>query len=86
VIGDEPPEACRWERPRSILPPSTPHHHTGAASATDYDRTEPPMIRHQVIAAIQADESDLEDRSMRLTEYAIAFVALAVAGILALVR
>lgn len=44
------------------------------------------MIRHQVIAAIQADESDLEDRSMRLTEYAIAFVALAVAGILALVR
>ncbi len=29
---------------------------------------------------------DLEDRSMRVLEYAIAFVALAVAGILALIR
>jgi len=44
------------------------------------------MIRHQVIAATHADESDLEDRSMRIIEYAIAFVALVVAGILALVR
>jgi hypothetical protein len=44
------------------------------------------MIRHQVIHAIQADETDLEDRSMRLIEYAIAFVALATAGILALIR
>ena len=41
------------------------------------------MIRHQ---AIQTDETDLEDRSMQVIEYAIAFVALAVAGILALVR
>lgn len=41
------------------------------------------MIRHQ---AIQADETDLKDRSMQVIEYAIAFVALAVAGILALIR
>ena len=41
------------------------------------------MIRHQ---AIRADETDLNDRSMQVIEYAIAFVALAVAGILALIR
>ncbi len=29
---------------------------------------------------------DLQDRSMRVVEYALAFVALAVAGILALLR
>jgi hypothetical protein len=68
---------------------STPHHHTGAASATTIDRTEPQMIRHQAIQAIQAtqaDQSDREDGSMRIIEYAIAFVALVVAGILAFVR
>jgi hypothetical protein len=65
---------------------STPHHHTGAASATNIDETEPPMIRHQAIQATQADQSDREDGSMRVIEYAIAFVALVVAGILAFVR
>ena len=43
------------------------------------------MIRHQSIQSIQA-EDDLEDGSMRMIEYAMAFIALAVAGILALVR
>jgi hypothetical protein len=40
------------------------------------------MIRHQAIQATQADQSDREDGSMRVIEYAIAFVALVVAGIL----
>jgi hypothetical protein len=44
------------------------------------------MIRHQAIQATQADQSDLEEGSMRVIEYAIAFVALVVAGILAFVR
>jgi hypothetical protein len=44
------------------------------------------MIRHQAIRATQADQSDLEDRSMRVIEYAIAFVALVVAGVLAFSR
>jgi hypothetical protein len=65
---------------------STPHHHTGAASATTIDRMEPQMIRHQAIQATQADQSDREDGSMRVIEYAVAFVALVVAGILAFVR
>jgi hypothetical protein len=65
---------------------STPHHHTGAASATTIDRTESQMIRHQAIQATQADQSDGEDGSMRVIEYAIAFVALVVAGILTFVR
>jgi hypothetical protein len=43
------------------------------------------MIWHQA-QAVQADETDLEDRSTRIIEYALAFVALAVAGILALAR
>jgi hypothetical protein len=65
---------------------STPHPHTGAASATTIDRTEPQMIRHQAIQATQADQSDREDGSMRVIEYAIAFVALVVAGILTFAR
>jgi hypothetical protein len=44
------------------------------------------MIRHQAIQAILTDESDTDDRSMRVIEYAVALVALAVAGILAFVR
>jgi hypothetical protein len=45
------------------------------------------MIRHQAIQATQAaDQSDLEDGSMRVIEYAMAFVALIVAGILAFLR
>ena len=44
------------------------------------------MIRHQAIPATQADQSDLEDGSMRVIEYAIAFVAFVVAGILAFIR
>ena len=65
---------------------STPLHHTGAASAKYTDQTEPQMIRHQAIPATQANQSDLEDGSMRVIEYAIAFVALVVAGILAFIR
>ena len=65
---------------------STPLHHTGAASARCTDGTEPQMIRHQAIQATQADQSDLEDGSMRVIEYAMAFVALVVAGILAFIR
>jgi hypothetical protein len=70
---------------------STPYLHTGAASiAGPTDGTEPQMIWHQA-QAVQADETDLEDRSTRVIEYALAFVALAfvalaVAGILALAR
>jgi hypothetical protein len=48
--------------------------------------TEPQMIRHQAIQVVEVDETDLEDRSMRVIEYAMAFVALVVAGILALIR
>jgi hypothetical protein len=44
------------------------------------------MIRHNAIEVIQADESDRDDGSMRIIEYAMALVALAVAGILAFVR
>jgi hypothetical protein len=44
------------------------------------------MIRHQASPATAADPSDLEDGSMRVIEYAIAFVALVVAGILTFVR
>jgi len=44
------------------------------------------MIRHQAIQATQADQADLEDGSMRVIEYAMAFVALIVAGILAFIR
>ena len=65
---------------------STPHHHTGAASATTIDGTEPQMIRHQAIQATQADHSDRDDGSMRVIEYAIALVAFVVAGILAFIR
>ncbi|HXU85812.1 MAG TPA: hypothetical protein VN773_08395 [Verrucomicrobiae bacterium] len=41
------------------------------------------MIRQ---TAIPAAESDVEDRSMRLVEYAMAFVAVLAAGILAFIR
>ncbi len=44
------------------------------------------MIRDDAIQSIQADETDLEDRSMRVIEYAIAFVAFVVVGVLAFVR
>jgi hypothetical protein len=47
------------------------------------------MIRHQAIDAVQpldAEASDLEDGSMRIVEYVLAFVALVGAGILALAR
>jgi hypothetical protein len=47
------------------------------------------MIRQPAIQAIQgteANQSDREDGSMRVIEYAIAFVALVVAGILAFIR
>ena len=44
------------------------------------------MIRHQAIDLTRADDSPLEDRSMRVTEYLMAFVAIVVAGILALIR
>jgi hypothetical protein len=36
--------------------------------------------------AVPTTESDVEDRSMRVVEYALAFVAAVVAGILAFVR
>jgi hypothetical protein len=65
---------------------STPLDHTGAASAKLHRRTEPQMIRNQAIQATQADQSDLEDESMRVIEYAMAFVALVAAGILAFIR
>jgi hypothetical protein len=41
------------------------------------------MIRDE---AIQADETDVEDESMRITEYVLAFAAIVFAGILALIR
>lgn len=41
------------------------------------------MIRHTTITATEADA---EDRSMRVVEYALAFVAAAIAGILAFVH
>lgn len=44
------------------------------------------MIRQYPFQATKADEADLEDPAMRFVEYAMALVALAVAGILALVR
>jgi hypothetical protein len=47
------------------------------------------MIRHQAIPtipAIPADDPSVEDGSMRIIEFAVALIALAVAGILALVR
>ena len=44
------------------------------------------MSLPQVIQAIPVDEPDLKDRSMRVMEYALAFVALAAAGVLALLR
>jgi hypothetical protein len=49
-------------------------------------RTESQMIRHHALQATQADQSVREDGSMRVIEYAIAFVALVVAGILAFIR
>jgi hypothetical protein len=44
------------------------------------------MIRHQAIDLTRPEEIPLEDRSMRVIEYTVAFVAIVVAGILALVR
>jgi hypothetical protein len=44
------------------------------------------MIRDQAVPTIPADETDLEDGSMRVIEYAIAFVAILVAGILTFIR
>ena len=41
------------------------------------------MIRQ---SALPTTESDVEDRSMRVVEYALAFVAALVAGVLAFVR
>jgi hypothetical protein len=41
------------------------------------------MIRQ---AALPTTESDVEDRSMRVVEYAMALVAVVVAGILAILR
>jgi hypothetical protein len=41
------------------------------------------MIRQ---TALPTTESDVEDRSMRVVEYAMALVAVAVAGILAVLR
>jgi hypothetical protein len=42
----------------------------------------PSMIRHRVIPAAQVEQ----DRSMRVVEYAMAIVAIVVAGVLALAR
>jgi hypothetical protein len=47
------------------------------------------MIRHQAIdppRPLDAEASPLEDRSMQVVEYFLAFVALIGAGILALAR
>jgi len=41
------------------------------------------MIRQ---TSLQATETDVEDRSMRLIEYAMAFIALLAAGALAFLR
>ena len=41
------------------------------------------MIRQP---ALPTAESDVEDRSMRLVEYALAFVAVLAAGVLAFIR
>jgi hypothetical protein len=41
------------------------------------------MIRQ---TALPAADSDVEDRSMRVVEYAMALVAVVVAGILAILR
>ena len=41
------------------------------------------MIRRD---ALPTTESDVNDHSMRIVEYAMAFVAVLVAGVLALVR
>ena len=41
------------------------------------------MIRQD---AVQVPTDDVEDGSMRITEYVLAFVAIAFAGILALIR
>ena len=39
VIGDGPRNGCAWERQPSMLPTRpTPHHHTGAASASPHGR------------------------------------------------
>jgi hypothetical protein len=72
-------------RPHAPLT-STPHHPHRRGVGHITDETEPQMIRHQAIQATEADQSDLEDGSMRVIEYAIAFVALVVAGILAFIR
>jgi hypothetical protein len=68
----------RWHRRR------TPHRR-GVGQDHPTER-EPQMIRHQAIQATQADQSDLDEGSMRVIEYAIAIVALVVAGILAFIR
>jgi hypothetical protein len=41
------------------------------------------MIRQ---TELQSTETDVEDRSMRLVEYVMAFVAVVVAGVLAFLR
>ena len=41
------------------------------------------MIRQ---TGLQPTETDVEDRSMRLVEYVMAFVAVVVAGVLAFLR
>jgi hypothetical protein len=41
------------------------------------------MIRQ---TGLQSTETDLEDRSMRLVEYVMAFVAVLAAGVLAFLR
>ena len=41
------------------------------------------MLRH---TAIPTAESDVEDPSMRVIEYALAFVAVIAAGVLAFIR
>jgi hypothetical protein len=62
--------------------PSTPLHHTGAAS------TNPPtqgvlMIR---LPTLDLEDAPAEDRSMRVIEYVLALSAIVAAGILAFVR
>jgi hypothetical protein len=95
VIGANEADARIWYWPATMLRSSTTSPHPGdvvghgPGPAIGRIRSEArrqesrSMIRQ---TAIPATESDVEDRSMRLVEYAMAFVAVLAAGILAFIR
>jgi hypothetical protein len=82
-VDEAPPEQPRRPSATGVDDGATGRatDHDGAANRTETGVTS--MIRK---APLMTTESDVEDRSMRVVEYVLAFLAMVAAGILAFIR